>query len=95
MESWFKIKVRAILVNDVNDDKAVTILGTIVRWKSWGLECEADPCAIGTAWQGGITMMVMGRPGTVAEPLSGKYPYHMFLYAGKIESKNGRKSGQN
>ena len=43
MKTWFAIKVRAILGPESNDDKEVTILGRVVRWKSWGIECEADP----------------------------------------------------
>ena len=36
MESWFEIKVRAILGPDQEDNKEVTILGRIVRWTSDG-----------------------------------------------------------
>ena len=43
MQSWFEIKVRARLGPDAGDDKEVTILGRIVRWMHWGIECEADP----------------------------------------------------
>eukprot|EP00973_Karenia_brevis_P026388 3640341-Karenia_brevis.AAC.1 len=32
MESWFEIKVRAILGPEEQDDKEVVILGRIVRW---------------------------------------------------------------
>ena len=28
---------------DLKDDKEVVILGRTVRWKSWGIEWEADP----------------------------------------------------
>ena len=42
MESWFELKVRAILGEEPGDDKEVTILGRTVRWKSWGIEYEAD-----------------------------------------------------
>eukprot|EP00973_Karenia_brevis_P088374 12254077-Karenia_brevis.AAC.1 len=43
MESWFEIKVRAVLGPEPKDDKEVTILGRIVRWKEEGIEYEADP----------------------------------------------------
>ena len=43
MGRWFDIKVRAILGEDPEDDKEVTILGRIVRWTSNGSEFEADP----------------------------------------------------
>ena len=42
MESWFEIKVRAVLGDDESDDKEATILGRTVRWKDWGIEYEAD-----------------------------------------------------
>ena len=37
MESWFEIKVRAVLGPDATDDKEVVILGRIVRWTDRGL----------------------------------------------------------
>ena len=43
MRRWFDIKVRAVLGEDPEDDKEVTILGRIVRWTSSGIEFEADP----------------------------------------------------
>ena len=43
MAPWFDIKVRAILGEDEEDDKEVTILGRIVRWTNEGFEFEADP----------------------------------------------------
>eukprot|EP00973_Karenia_brevis_P077267 10732734-Karenia_brevis.AAC.1 len=43
MESWFEIKVRAVLGPEPKDDKAVTILGRIVRWNDEGIDYEADP----------------------------------------------------
>ena len=43
MGSWFDIKLRAILGEDPEDDKEVTILGRIVRWANEGIEFEADP----------------------------------------------------
>eukprot|EP00973_Karenia_brevis_P019452 2668664-Karenia_brevis.AAC.1 len=43
MESWFEIKVRAVLGPEPKDDKDVTILGRMVRWKEGGIEYEADP----------------------------------------------------
>ena len=42
MQGWFDIKVRAVLGNDEDDDKVVTILGRTVRWTEWGIEYEAD-----------------------------------------------------
>ena len=42
MSEWFEIKVRATLGPDEGDDKEVVILGRTVRWKSWGIEWEAD-----------------------------------------------------
>ena len=26
-----------------SDDKEITILGRVVKWTSWGIECQADP----------------------------------------------------
>eukprot|EP00973_Karenia_brevis_P051500 7151274-Karenia_brevis.AAC.1 len=43
METWFEIKVRAILGPEERDDKEVTILGRLVRWTNEGIEYEADP----------------------------------------------------
>eukprot|EP00973_Karenia_brevis_P071705 9963982-Karenia_brevis.AAC.1 len=43
MESWFEIKVRAVLGPEEKDDKEVTILGRFVRWTDEGIEYEADP----------------------------------------------------
>ena len=43
MESWFEIKVRAVMGEDEEDDKEVVILGRVVRWTEKGLEYEADP----------------------------------------------------
>ena len=43
MRSWFDIKVRAIMGEDAEDDKEVTILGRVVRWTDRGIEFEADP----------------------------------------------------
>ena len=43
MESWFEIKVRAVMGGDEEDDKEVVILGRVVRWTEKGLEYEADP----------------------------------------------------
>ncbi len=42
MATWFEIKVRALLGPDEKDDKEVVILGRTVKWKSWGIEWEAD-----------------------------------------------------
>ena len=43
MAKWFEIKVRAILGDDDNDDKVITLLGRIIGWKDWGIEYQADP----------------------------------------------------
>eukprot|EP00973_Karenia_brevis_P010048 1360936-Karenia_brevis.AAC.1 len=43
MESWFEIKVRAVLGPEDKDDKEVSILGRLVRWTDEGIEYEADP----------------------------------------------------
>eukprot|EP00973_Karenia_brevis_P052470 7290429-Karenia_brevis.AAC.1 len=43
MESWFEIKMRAILGPQRGDDKDVVILGIVVRWKEEGIAYEADP----------------------------------------------------
>ena len=43
LESWFDIKVRARLGPEQDDDKEVSILGRVVRWRSWGISSEADP----------------------------------------------------
>eukprot|EP00973_Karenia_brevis_P066366 9224003-Karenia_brevis.AAC.1 len=43
MESWFEIKVRAVLGPEETDDKEVTMLGRLVRWTLEGIEYEADP----------------------------------------------------
>ena len=43
MESWFEIKLRAILGGDVGDDLEVVILGRKLRWTKDGLRYEADP----------------------------------------------------
>ena len=43
LRSWFDIKVRAIMGEDAEDDKEVTILGRVVRWTDQGIEFEADP----------------------------------------------------
>ena len=42
MKEWFEIKVRAVLGPEEKDDKEVVILGRTVRWRSWGIEWEAD-----------------------------------------------------
>ena len=38
MESWYEIKVRAVLGGEEKDDKEVVILGRVVRWTPGGLE---------------------------------------------------------
>ena len=43
MTKWFEIQVRAILGDSHGDDKEVTLLGRIIRWKDWGIEYQADP----------------------------------------------------
>eukprot|EP00973_Karenia_brevis_P082137 11387987-Karenia_brevis.AAC.1 len=43
MESWYEIKVRAILGPDLHDDKEVVILGRLVKRTQEGIEYEADP----------------------------------------------------
>jgi hypothetical protein len=43
IKTWFEIKVRATLGPDDEDDKKVVILGRTLRWKTWGIELEADP----------------------------------------------------
>ena len=43
MESWFEIKVRAMLGPDDCDSKEVSILGRLVRWTIDGIEYKADP----------------------------------------------------
>ena len=43
MAGWFEIKLRGMLGPEKGDDKEVTILGRVVRWRWWGIEYEADP----------------------------------------------------
>eukprot|EP00973_Karenia_brevis_P039436 5445121-Karenia_brevis.AAC.1 len=43
MESWFEIKVRAILGPEEKEDEEVVIVGRVVRWLKDGIEYEADP----------------------------------------------------
>eukprot|EP00973_Karenia_brevis_P037777 5210347-Karenia_brevis.AAC.1 len=43
MESWFEIKVRAVLGPEEKGDREVTSLGRVVRWTQEGMEYEADP----------------------------------------------------
>ena len=43
IKTWFDIKVRATMGPDDKDDKEVVILGRTLRWKTWGIEWEADP----------------------------------------------------
>ena len=43
MRSWFDIKVRGRLGPEPGDDKEISILGRVVRWRSWGISYEADP----------------------------------------------------
>ena len=35
--------MRGLLGPEEADDKEVTILGRVVRWRSWGIEYQADP----------------------------------------------------
>eukprot|EP00973_Karenia_brevis_P064153 8914127-Karenia_brevis.AAC.1 len=43
MESWFEIRATAVWSPEPKDDKEVTVLGRIVRWREEGIEYEADP----------------------------------------------------
>ena len=43
IKTWFEMKVRATLGPDDEDDKKVIILERTLRWKTWGIEWEADP----------------------------------------------------
>ena len=43
MKEWFEVKVRGLLGPEEDDDKEVTILGRVVKWKEWGIEYQADP----------------------------------------------------
>ncbi len=43
MESWWDIKVRAVMGDEAGDDKEATILNRTVRWTNEGVEWEADP----------------------------------------------------
>ena len=43
MQEWYEIKIRGRLGPDEGDDKEVSIIGRVVRWRSWGLEYMADP----------------------------------------------------
>ena len=43
MQSWFEVKVRALLRPEDGDDKHAIILGRHVRWTAGGIEYEADP----------------------------------------------------
>jgi hypothetical protein len=43
MHTWFEIKVRGRLGPDERDDKEVTVIGRVVRWRTWGIEYSADP----------------------------------------------------
>ncbi len=39
----FEIKVRGRLGPDEKGDREVTVIGLVVRWRSWGIEYAADP----------------------------------------------------
>ena len=43
LKGCFEVKLRGLLGPEEHDDKEVTILGRIVRYKEWGIEYEADP----------------------------------------------------
>ncbi len=43
MHEWFEIKVRGRLGPEECDDKELTVIGRIVRWRTWGIEYSADP----------------------------------------------------
>ena len=43
MKEWFEITVRAVLGDDYDDQKEVSILGRLVKWTDSGFEYEADP----------------------------------------------------
>ena len=43
MKEWFEVKIRGLLGPEEADDKEVTILGRVVKWKEWGIEYQADP----------------------------------------------------
>ena len=42
MKAWYQIEVRAVLGSGANDDKEVSLLNRLVRWKSGSIEVEAD-----------------------------------------------------
>ena len=43
MRSWYDLKVRAVMGDDDDDDKEVTILNRTLRLTDGGLEYAADP----------------------------------------------------
>ena len=43
MKRRYKVKVRARLGPEEGDDKEATLLGRTLRWRDWGISCEADP----------------------------------------------------
>ena len=43
MKEWFEVKIRARLGEDDKDDKEVTLLGRIIRWKAWGGRMPGRP----------------------------------------------------
>ena len=42
LKAAFEIKVRAVLGGEPGDVQQATVLGRTVRWRSWGIEYEAD-----------------------------------------------------
>eukprot|EP00973_Karenia_brevis_P005991 815404-Karenia_brevis.AAC.1 len=50
MESWFEIKVRAVLGPELKDDKEVSILGRMVRWREGGLSMRLAPNTERSFW---------------------------------------------
>ena len=43
MREWYQLKVRAVLGPGEKDAKEAVLLGRIIRWREWGITCEADP----------------------------------------------------
>ncbi len=43
MQKWFEIRVRGGLEPDEGDDAEASVIGRVVRWRSWGIEHAADP----------------------------------------------------
>ena len=43
MRARYDLKLRGVLGDEADDDKEITILNRIIRWKAEGIEYEADP----------------------------------------------------